>query len=128
MINPKLQKMLTDDNRFLADVRRLHTGIYRQTVEKYVELYKKRIIDIIKEGMEQGVFLPDINPEIIIDVIFTIHNALTGKQEFFQKISPVELFKNTVLCYLRGISTSKGLELIEQTLRFEDFCDNKKGK
>jgi len=126
MSNPKLQKMLVGDNRFLKDIWRLHTDIYRQTMEKYIESYKKRIIDIIKEGMEKGVFLSDINPEIIIDVIFTIHTALFDKLEFFEKHSPDDLFKNTVLCYLRGISTPKGLELIEKTLRFGDFFNNNK--
>jgi AcrR family transcriptional regulator len=116
MSNQKLKRMLIGDNRFLKDVCRLHTDIYRQTVEKHIETFKKRIIDIIKEGMDEGVFLPDINPEIIIDVIFTILNALTNKGEFFEKFSHIDLFKNTVLCYLRGISTPKGIELIKQTL------------
>ena len=126
MSSPKLQKMLVGDNRFLMDIWRLHTDIYRQTMEKYIESYKKRIIGIIKEGMDEGVFLPDINPEIIIDVIFTIHAALANKLEFFEKFAPADIFKNTVICYLRGISTAKGIELIEQTLRFGDFFNNNK--
>ena len=120
MTNPKLQKMLVEENRFLKDVRRLYADIFQQTMEKYIESYKKRIIDIIKEGMEEGVFLSDINPELIIDVIFTIHGALFNKLEFFEKYSPVELFKNTALCYLRGISTAKGIEMIEGTIRLGD--------
>jgi len=119
MTNPKLQKMLVGDNRFLMDVKRLHIDIFRQTIEKHIESFKEHIIDIIKEGIEQGVFLPDINPYIIVDVIFTIHQLLTSKQEFFEQYPPIDLFKNTTLCYLRGISTPKGLELVEQTLRFE---------
>jgi two-component SAPR family response regulator len=90
-------------------------------MEKYIESYKKRIIDIIKEGMENGIFLSDINPEIIIGVVFTIHAALFEKLDFFEKFSPDVIFKNTVICYLRGISTPKGLELIEKTLTFENF-------
>ena len=121
MSNPKLQKMLVEENRFLKDVRRLYADIHRQTIDKHIESFKTYIINIIKEGMEEGVFLSDINPEIIIDVIFTIHDALTNKLEFFEKYSPVELFKNTALCYLRGISTSKGIELIEQTLKLGNF-------
>jgi AcrR family transcriptional regulator len=121
LTDPKLQKMLVEDNRFLKDVRRLYVGIYRQTMEKHIELFKKHIIGIIEEGITEGVFIQDINPEIIIDVLFTIHDALTNKLEFFEKIPPVELFKNTALCYLRGISTPKGIELIERTLKFENI-------
>ena len=124
--NPKLQKLLVEDNRFLTDVRRLHANIYRKTMEKNLESFKKHIIDIIKEGMEEGIFLSDINPEIIIDVIFAIHAALTNKLDFFEKFPSGELFKNTILCYLRGISTPKGIELIEQTLRLKDFYNIEK--
>jgi len=121
MSNPKLQKMLVEENRFLKDVRRLYADIHRQTIEQHIESFKIRIVGIIKEGMEEGVFLSDINPEIIIDVIFTIQGALTDKLEFFEKYSPAELFRNTVLCYLRGISTPKGIELIEQMLKLGNF-------
>ena len=121
MTNPKLQKMFVSDNRFLMDVKRLHPDIFKQTFEKHIESYKNRIIGVIKEGMAEGVFLSDINPDIIIDVIFTIHRAMNNSQEFFEKYPPIELFKNTVLCYLRGISTPKGIELVEKTFRFKDL-------
>jgi AcrR family transcriptional regulator len=120
MINPTLQKVLVEDNRFIKDVRRLYVNIYRQTMEKHIESYKKRVIALIKEGMSEGVFLSTINPEIIIDVIFTIHDALTTKCELFEKFPPVELFKNTALCYLRGISTPNGIDMIEKTIRIND--------
>jgi len=120
LTNPVLQKMLVEDNRFLKDVRRLHLDIYKKTMEMHIESFKKRIIGIINEGMAEGYFLPNINPEIIIDVFFVIHDALTNRGEFFEKYSQIELFRNTVLCYIRGISTPKGIELIEQTLKFEN--------
>jgi AcrR family transcriptional regulator len=120
MLNPKLQKMLIEDNRFLKDVRRLYRDIYCQTMEKYLESFKRHIIDIINEGVEGGVFIADINPEIIIDVLFAIHNALADKMEVFEKYPHKELFKNTVLCYLRGISTPKGIEMIEKTIKIND--------
>jgi AcrR family transcriptional regulator len=125
MSNPNLQKMLASDNRFMMDVKRLYTDIFRQTFEKHIESYKNRIISIIKEGMNEGVFLSDINPYIIVDVIFTIHRLLINKQEFLEKYPPIDLFKNTVLCYLRGISTPKGLKLGEQTFQFKDFDSTK---
>jgi hypothetical protein len=128
MSNPKLQKMFVGDNRFLMAVKRLHPDIFRQTFEKHVESFKKHLIGIIKEGMNEGVFLPNINPDIIIDVIFTIHRSLNNSQEFFEKYPPIELFKNTVLCYLRGISTQKGLELVSQTFKNKNFGSTKTEK
>jgi hypothetical protein len=125
MSNPVLQKMLAGENRFFMDVKRLYTDIFHQTIEQHVAAYQKHIIGIIKEGMEEGVFLPDINPEIIIDVIFTIHQLLINKEQLFEKYPPIDLFKNTVLCYLRGISTPKGLELISQTIQFKNFNTEK---
>jgi AcrR family transcriptional regulator len=119
-LNPKLQKMLVEDNRFIKDVRRLYVDIYRQTMEKHIKSFKKHILEIINEGVEENVFISNINPEIILDVLFAIHNALANKMEVFEKYSPKELFKNTLLCYLRGISTPKGIEMIEQTIKFND--------
>jgi AcrR family transcriptional regulator len=121
MSNPNLQKIIADDNRFLMDVRRFYPDIFRETIAKHIESYQKYIIDILKTGIEQGVFLHDINTDIITDVIFTIHRSLRHREISFEKYSSVDLFKNTVLCYLRGISTPKGIEMIEETLPYKDF-------
>jgi len=120
MSNQKLQKLLVEENRFLKDVHRLYWDIHRQTIQKHTESVKMHLVDIIKEGMQDGLFLSDIYPEIIIDVVFTMQSALTEKFDLFEKYSHTDLFKNTVLCYLRGISTPKGIEMIEQTLTIKN--------
>ena len=76
--------------------------------------------------MEEGIFLSDINPEIIIDVIFAIHATLTNKLDFLKNFPLVNFLKIQFFSYLRGISTPKGIELIEQTLRLKDFYNIEK--
>ena len=36
-----------------------------------------------------------------------------GRNEVLQSFSQIELFRNTVLVYLRGCSTLKGIEMID---------------
>jgi len=66
------------------------------------------------KGIEVGVFKPDINVEIV-DVFFNAMMEIFHKKEIFpENVDDKDLIRNIIIPYFIGISTGKGIELIEK--------------
>lgn len=68
-----------------------------------------------KKGVEQGIFREDVNYEIVQEMIhgqmdMLIHNDIR------KTYSMVEIFKTVVFMHLRGITTEKGLSIVDEFL------------
>jgi AcrR family transcriptional regulator len=103
---------------------------YYPAANKKLEDHKQRFLySIIKDnlvrGIEEGLYRPEINVEIIT-LLHLSHIANTFEQESFRmhKFSLLEIQMEVMLHYVYGISTSKGVKLIEkyrkQMLAFSD--------
>lgn len=100
-------------------------------IEKYPNIYKhnqdretknnKRFIAWMEMGRRQGLFREDANFEILLYILKRDLNEIfkANKNDEFNelgKYSPEELGRTLILFYLRGISTQKGQEIIENYL------------
>ena len=101
-------------------------------LKKYPEICKhkrqneeqndKRFLAWIEEGRKQGWFRDDANLEIFsyilrqnLETIFTA--KIDSEKNNLSKFPPRELGRTLIIFYLRGISTSKGEEIIEAYLK-----------
>lgn len=71
--------------------------------------------EFIRRGIEQGFFRGDINYDIIRTMMeatsqFAVANKLYRKYPF------ADLFRNTVFVFMRGFSTQKGIDAIDEAL------------
>ena len=97
--------------------------VFFQDLEKYPEVVAsvqlkrkeeaKRSMDFYMKGVKQGIFREDVN--------YTIIRALISEQLFnlfksdiLSSYSLVEIFENVFFMHMRGISTPRGLELVDQ--------------
>lgn len=104
-------------------------------LEKYPNIFKrnkdrearndKKFIAWMEMGRKQGIFRQDANFEVLsfilrqnLKTIFRVNMQNNGNNEL-SKYSPEELGRSLVLFYLRGISTAKGQEIIEEYLKNE---------
>ena len=65
----------------------------------------------LTQGMEQGIFRSDLNVELFVKVQQLIEEK--GLKELKELYGMYETFKATVLVPLRGISTEKGIQMID---------------
>lgn len=65
----------------------------------------------LTQGMEQGIFRSDLNVELFVKVQQLIEEK--GLKELKELYGMYETFKTTVLVALRGISTEKGIQMID---------------
>lgn len=70
-------------------------------------------LEFIKRGISQGLFRSEINPEMVYEVGVAIIDALIEKG-FYNTVPLFELLSSSTIAYLRGISTEKGIELLNE--------------
>ena len=86
--------------KFLEDGR-------RENVASTIAFYRK--------GVEQGIFRDEVNYDIVQEMIHGQMDSLMHS-ETCQMYSMIEIFKTVVFMHLRGISTEKGLKMVDEFL------------
>lgn len=70
---------------------------------------------IIKRGIKEKLFRKDINSDIVNRTLFSLFfNIMNGEIYPYELFSRREVITNTVVNYLKGISTPEGIELIKK--------------
>jgi len=107
---------------FFIEIKRYYPEIFDKIVANYMNEYFSHISKSINKGIEQGMFRKTINVDIITAFLFDLMTSSKQNKELFRKYSMENLFENTVLCYIRGISTEKGQQLIDDIIKRDYSC------
>jgi len=99
---------------FQLDMKKCHAGLM-STVGDVQDLpYFWCNVEFIQRGIEEGVFRDDIDVEIVNKALYEVIKLSTNRELFPpDDFNGEEVFRNTYLNFLKGISTRKGLDLIE---------------
>jgi len=113
---------------FIEGIKKHYPEVFEKVVALHLDEIRSTIGGVISKGIKQGFFREDINVDIIKIFFFDLQTARHNK-ELFERFPVAEIFQNTLLCFVRGISTVKGVELIETVLsrdypyyKDEHFC------
>lgn len=98
---------------FMLDMMKVRNEIISNMKESGQFPYPNVNSDLIKRGIEEGVFRDDIDIEITNKCLFEVIR-MSGKGDEFDPDdnSKKHLIRDVYINYLRGISTQKGLDLI----------------
>jgi AcrR family transcriptional regulator len=99
---------------FQMDMKKMHNDIIKKQ-ELMVEFpYFSSNSEVIKRGIKEGIFRDDINIEITNKCMLEVIRMSNDKELFPPDDFPnKDVIRNFYVNYLRGISTPKGLKLIE---------------
>jgi AcrR family transcriptional regulator len=99
---------------FQMDMKKMHNDIIKKQ-ELMVEFpYFSSNSEVIKRGIKEGIFRDDINIEITNKCMLEVIRMSNDKELFPPDDFPnKDVIRNFYVNYLRGISTHKGLKLIE---------------
>ena len=99
---------------FQLDLRKYHVDLIRKMGDAKELPYYRNNIEFIMRGIREGVFREDIDVEIINKTLFEVVRMSSDRELFPpDDFNGDEVFRNTYLTFLRGISTRKGIDLIE---------------
>jgi TetR/AcrR family transcriptional regulator, cholesterol catabolism regulator len=98
---------------FHMDMKRYHYGIVRKMGETNEFPYTANNSEILKRGINEGIFRNDIDIEITNKCLLEVTRMSNDKNVFSPDDFHIkDVIRNFYINYLRGISTPKGLDLI----------------
>lgn len=102
---------------FINDLKKFYPevwqSIYLNNEIKNLNLTHK----LLRKGVNEGIFLKEINLDIVSKLIMEQVKILADENAFPRdKYSVSEVFQNMVISFTRGISTKKGLDIIDQMI------------
>jgi AcrR family transcriptional regulator len=78
----------------------------------------KKFFEIIRQGIEEGVFKDDIDPEIFLEGVSVLYIAFARKGQFKNfRIPTSSLFLYTIAVHIRGFCTHKGIKQLDEHIK-----------
>jgi AcrR family transcriptional regulator len=100
---------------FLADLKKYHHEVLMKKADKSEMPDYRNHQEIIENGITEGLFRPEINPDLANRCLFNLGSSIMNNDLYpYEQFSRRDVIKNIFLNYLRGISTQKGLLLIDK--------------
>jgi AcrR family transcriptional regulator len=100
---------------FQADMKRFHYEVLMKKAEKYEMPDYKNNQQLFDRGIKEKLFRNDINPDLANRCFDSLVRSVMNNDLYpFDQFSRNEVIGNVLINYLRGISTSQGLELINK--------------
>jgi TetR/AcrR family transcriptional regulator, cholesterol catabolism regulator len=69
--------------------------------------------EVIEKGIREKLFREDIDPDIVNRCLFSLISSVMNEELYpYEEFTRKEVISNTIINYMRGISTNKGISLI----------------
>jgi hypothetical protein len=99
---------------FQLDIRKYHGDIFKNVSGLNELPYYRNNLEILRRGIEEGVFRKDIDIDITNKCMLEVARMSNDKDVFPpDDFANKDVIRNFYINYLRGISTQKGLDLID---------------
>lgn len=96
------------------EIRKYYPKVYAELLlDKHSEKLKE-METLVKQGIKEGVFREDLNPEIVAYLFTQQAEGIRTNDGKLDSYSQMEVFENMALSYIRGLCTSKGLEILDR--------------
>jgi transcriptional regulator len=118
-------------NRMAANLKKFYPEVHDKLTEAYLCKRTEELRLRLEKGIADGLFVRDINIELAISVLYYTASALVVRRDLIipKGMSEREAFVQIVSNFFRGISTARGLELIDDYLtRYHLSSNNEENK
>ena len=108
---------IIETNMKLMDgIKKFYPQVYGRITKHKQEGRLDELKEQLQEGISQGFFLPDIDVDLAVSVFTdSVYGMVLNMEKFEErKISASQAFKYIVTYFFRGMSTEKGITLIDQ--------------
>ena len=106
------------NNLFYHDLHYYYPDLKKKIEANNSRRFGKQFIQVIYRGIEEGDIRKEINPKALLEALSVLYITIVRKGAFDKlKISNKELFLSTLLPYIRGICTEKGIKILDAYLK-----------
>lgn len=109
-----IEKAYNVNDLFYKDLHYYYPDLERKNEVEIGSKFGQQFQNLIQKGINAGVFKEDILPEVAMECIYILYNAI-ARTDLFKKfsISPYEILLNSIAIYVRGFCTLKGIQELE---------------
>jgi AcrR family transcriptional regulator len=120
------------NNLLFQDLRYYYPELKQKIEESTSKKFEAKFVQVIQNGIEKGLFQSELIPEVVMGTIYTLYIRAFRTDDFQRfHVSSYNLYLNTIVVYIKGLCTAKGVKEIEshiQTLHASGTDRRIKGK
>ncbi len=113
----KIRQLMKDASQlkpsFHKEINKYYPSVAAIQQKYFKEFVANEISSFIKKGIKQGLFRKELNVEIVTGLLIGQIQYVINDLSENSKYSIVEIFQTMMLSFARGISTNKGIALLE---------------
>jgi TetR/AcrR family transcriptional regulator, cholesterol catabolism regulator len=100
---------------FQADLKKYHYEALINNNDKGLMPDFRNNIKVIERGIKEKLFRKDINPDIVNRCLYSLGRSTMDFELYpFEDFTRREVIKDVFINYIRGVSTTEGIELINK--------------
>lgn len=105
--------------RMLDNLRKFYPAVHAKLMREGTQKNREELRSMLEQGIAEELFVDSFNLELAITVLYYTASALVTRKDLLlpEGISEREAFVQIVSNFFRGISTAKGLAVIDDYLR-----------
>ena len=114
MLRKETEQVSQRQIKMIEDIRKYYPQVYNEHLTRFHTDKYREFERMIKRGITEGVFRKNLNSEIIVYFFYRSGENISHYDNFLNNFSLTEVFESMVITFLRGMCTTKGLEIIDK--------------
>ena len=108
-----------ETGRLMDSLKRLYPAVHDKLMREGMVKNRTSLRSMLEQGIEAGLFVNNFNIDLSISVLYYTASAIVTRRELMlpDGMSEREAFVQIISNFFRGISTAKGLQLIDDNLK-----------
>ena len=105
--------------RMMDNLRKFYPAVHDKLMREGMVKNRTSLRSMLEQGIEAGLFVNNFNIDLSISVLYYTASAIVTRRELMlpDGMSEREAFVQIISNFFRGISTAKGLQLIDDNLK-----------
>jgi len=105
--------------RMMDNLKKFYPAVHDKLMREGMVKNRTSLRSMLEQGIEAGLFVNNFNIDLSISVLYYTASAIVTRRELMlpDGMSEREAFVQIISNFFRGISTAKGLQLIDDNLK-----------
>lgn len=113
-VEQNIDTVKSQNPNYYQDLEKYYPGIWESKIREYTSYQNNRILELLTQGVEKGVFRKNIDVEVVATNIQNIFKSVCSPLIYpKKKFCLNSVFANTLVNYVGGIVSNKGLEYLK---------------
>lgn len=115
---------------FQVDLQRFYPALFKEVADKHKKEGLNKLKIRLRQGIDDGLIMPGINLDFAAAVLIETMHSILSKPSSYEdsNISFEQAFKYVFMFFFRGISTPKGIHLVDELMWKNQIKERKESK